>query len=177
MRLSLTTWRKVPAVDTEPSNLRTLEPATEAAYSFKNLGLWQKAQDMSVAVAKLVDGMPRRRSADAIAMQLMRSASSIAANVAEGHGRFSFAAYKNHLSIAKGSATETQSWIDLAARLSYLSAEAAAELDRNISVLIAALTSRIRSLELQAQRAAHQPGSKVPRLQGSSPTPTSGGSK
>ncbi|HEX5478786.1 MAG TPA: four helix bundle protein, partial [Dehalococcoidia bacterium] len=59
--------------------------------------------------------------------QVLRSATSIAANIAEGHGRFAGGAYRNHLSIARGSANETLSWLDLLRRGHYISEEREAE--------------------------------------------------
>jgi four helix bundle protein len=40
----------------------------------------------------------------------------VPANIAEGYGRYSDGANRNHLSIAGGSLFETQSWLDLLAR-------------------------------------------------------------
>ena len=121
-------------------------------YSFKNLELWKSAQDLAVEILTLADSLPTYRSADIIARQIIRSSTSIAANIAEGHGRFSFAAYRNHLSIAKGSAAETQGWIDLLVRRGHVAAEVGKQLDQKCSTLIAALTRRITALEAQERK-------------------------
>jgi len=83
--------------------------------------LWQKAQTFAVALTQLMPELPQNRSGDVLASQLLRSGSSIAANVAEGYGRYSQAAYRNHLSIARGSAFETESWLDLLVRSGFVS--------------------------------------------------------
>ena len=46
--------------------------------------------------------------------QLFRAASSIGANIAEGYGRNNPKEYKQFLGIARGSAMETQFWLELA---------------------------------------------------------------
>jgi len=55
--------------------------------------------------------------------QLRRSASSIAANIAEGYGRESSGAYVQFLKIAQGSLKELETHLILARRLEYLSPE------------------------------------------------------
>jgi len=132
----------------DPSNQGTLEPK----YSYRNLDLWKQAQDFAQTIVELVDGLPVRRSTDSIARQIVRSATSVAANIAEGHGRFGLPSYRNHLSIAKGSACETDSWIDLLRRLGLISQESEADLHRRCSLLIASLTRRILELERMAPK-------------------------
>ena len=127
----------------EPWNRGTFEPK----YSYRNLALWQEAQEFARDVVLLVEQLPARRSTDSIARQIVRSATSIAANIAEGHGRFGIPSYRNHLSIAKGSACETDSWLDLLRRLGLLSPDREAELHQRCSKLIGALTRRILDLE------------------------------
>ena len=78
--------------------------ATESS-GFRRQLLWQKAQQLAVDVVLLARKLPRDNASDT-SRQLVRSASSIAANIAEGYGRFSQGAYRNHLSIARGSAYE-----------------------------------------------------------------------
>jgi four helix bundle protein len=122
-------------------------------YTYRNLGLWQKAQEFAVEVVRLVDGLPARRSAELMARQLAGSATSIAANIAEGHGRFSIPAYRNHLLIARGSAAEADSWLDLLLRLAYVDETHATRLHARCDELIAALTRRIRQMDSRAATA------------------------
>ena len=74
----------------------------DGAYSYRNLILWQKAQELTLEIVKIVGGLPRDSVTSVAVPQIIRSASSVAANIAEGHGRYSLAAHRNHLSIAKG---------------------------------------------------------------------------
>ena len=82
------------------------------AYSYRNLDLWQRAQELALGVVKMSESLPRSEAARSIARQVVSSSGSVAANIAEGHGRYSVAAYRNHLSIARGSVAETDSWVD-----------------------------------------------------------------
>lgn len=133
---------------TDPLNQTTGEPK----YSYRNLDLWRQAQDFAQTVVVLVDGLPARRSTDAISRQIIRSATSVAANIAEGHGRFGLPSYRNHLSIAKGSACETDSWLDLLRRLDLVTSETEAELHGRCTTLIASITRRILDLERMAPK-------------------------
>ena len=116
-------------------------------YSFRNLILWQKAQELALAVIRIVVGLGRDNAAQVIGRQLVASAGSIGANVAEGHGRFSLAAHRNHLSIAKGSACETDGWLDLLRRAGYIDADTERRLDGDCVEIIRMLTAKIRDLE------------------------------
>ena len=118
-----------------------------APYSFRNLILWQKAQDLALAVIKVVARLPRDNAAQIIGRQLVASAGSIGANVAEGQGRFSFAAHRNHLSIAKGSACETDGWLYLLRRAGYLEADVEDRLHQGCQEIIRMLTAKILDLE------------------------------
>jgi len=123
---------------------------TEPRYSYRNLALWQRAQEFAREIFVLVETLPTNRSSEVLRIQLLRSATSIAANIAEGHGRFSPAAYRNHLSIAKGSACEADSWLDLLRRLGQIDAQTEATLHQQCGVLIAAPTNRMKALEQKA---------------------------
>ena len=88
---------------------------------FRSLASWQKGQALATACCALVDRLPRKRSADILGTQLIRSGASVPANIAEGYGRYSPGAYRNHLSIARGSLTETESHLDLLLRAGHVS--------------------------------------------------------
>jgi four helix bundle protein len=79
---------------------------------FRRQQLWQESQAFAVSIFKFSTQISKDRAANPVVDQLLRSATSIPANVAEGYGRYSQPAYKNHLSIARGSAFETESWLD-----------------------------------------------------------------
>ena len=98
--------------------------------AFFNLIVWQKAQALAADLTAMVDGLPQKRSANALGNQLLRSGASVAANIAEGYARYSEAAYRSHLSIARGSLFETESWLDLLARFKYVTQATA---DRSIN--------------------------------------------
>ena len=136
----------------EPQNLRTTEPA----YSYRKLILWQQAQELAHEVIALLERLPANRTSDILFRQIIRAATSIPANIAEGHGRFSPAAYRNHLSIAKGSACELDSWVDLLRRRSIVTADQEAELHARCFRLIAALTGRMRDLEKLASKTVRE---------------------
>lgn len=114
---------------------------------FRNLIHWQMGQDLAVRIVALVDALPHSRSSDLIAAQLVRAAGSVPANIAEGYGRYSKAAYRNHLSIARGSLFETQSWLDLLARRELLAPSVVAELDDQCEELTRILTARMKAPE------------------------------
>ncbi len=82
---------------------------------FRDLLAWQKSAELALAVERLCVRLPP--AASSLATQLRRSSQSIAANIAEGNGRFSRADYVRHLSMAHGSLKETESHLLLVQRL------------------------------------------------------------
>ena len=116
-------------------------------YSFRNLALWQRAQELALGVIKMSESLPKSEAARSIARQVVSSSGSVAANIAEGHGRYSVAAYRNHLSIARGSTAETDSWLDLLARAGYIALDIARQLHHECELLLGGLTRQMRALE------------------------------
>lgn len=114
---------------------------------FRNLIHWQMGQELAVQIIALVDVLPRTKASDLLTAQLIRAAGSVPANIAEGYGRYSRAAYRNHLSIARGSLFETQSWLDLLLRERLITGEKAQQLDRECEELARVLTARMKVLD------------------------------
>ncbi len=121
-------------------------------YSYRNLILWQKAQDLTLEIVTLVGKLPNDAVAPILARQILRSASSVAANIAEGHGRYTLAAHRNHLSIAKGSLCETDGWLDLLRKANYLDAEEETRLHGACQEIVRMLTAKILDLERKEAR-------------------------
>jgi four helix bundle protein len=79
--------------------------------AFKDLIVWQKAHDLFLRVAAIVESFPNKRGAWVVIDQILRSCGSISANISEGFGRKTRADYEHFLIIARGSRTETQNWL------------------------------------------------------------------
>ena len=114
--------------------------------------MWQRAQELSLLVFRISRALPGDRATAIIAQQVLRSATSIAANIAEGHGRFSAGAYRNHLSIARGSTAETISWVDLLSRAELITSEQDEQLLGLCAELMRMLSSKMKELDPSAGR-------------------------
>lgn len=70
---------------------------------FTDLIVWQKSHKLFLDVVGDVETFPKKRAADVIANQLLRSSSSTSANIAEGNGRHKGKEYEHYLIVARGS--------------------------------------------------------------------------
>ena len=87
-----------------------------------------------------------------LARQIITAATSIGANIAEGHGRYTPGAHRNHLSIAKGSAAETDSWLDTLRRFGWITSEEETLLHNECMEIMTMLKSKILDLERLERR-------------------------
>jgi four helix bundle protein len=74
---------------------------------FRELTVWQKAHELTLAVYQLTATFPREELYG-LSSQLRRASSSIAANLAEGCGRSGDAELARFCSMAMGSASELE---------------------------------------------------------------------
>lgn len=89
---------------------------------FKDLVVWQKAHGLFLDVAKDVEDFPKNKAADIVARQILRSSSSVGANIAEGNARHKGKEYEHYLIVARGSLSETENWLIASKDLGYFSA-------------------------------------------------------
>ena len=82
--------------------------------NYQELIFYQKARQVIKDVNNLIRNWPKTMQAQEISRQLFRSATSIGANIAEGHGRYQGIEYIHYLIIAPGSANETEHWLHTA---------------------------------------------------------------
>jgi four helix bundle protein len=125
----------------------------EYPHGFRSLIVWQKSQELALEIARLVARLPRESVASVLGRQVMASAASIGANIAEGYGRYAVGAYRNHLSIARGSACETDGWLDLLHRAGYIDQEMESRLHGLSMEVVKLLTTRMIGLEKQSHSA------------------------
>jgi four helix bundle protein len=114
---------------------------------FRKLNVWNKSHRFTLAVYTMTKIFPREELFG-VTSQLRRSASSIAANIAEGCGRGSDADFARHLQIAFGSACEVEYHLILAKDLCYMSEAKFHEAFDNLIELkkmLSSLMSRLRA--------------------------------
>jgi four helix bundle protein len=116
-------------------------------YSHRNLILWRRAQGLAHQMIQLTQRLPQNWANAVLARQIISAATSIGANIAEGHGRYTPGAHGNHLSIAKGSAAETDSWLDIPRREGRITPEEEVPLHAECMEIMAMLKSKILDLE------------------------------
>ena len=115
--------------------------------SHRDLVVWQKSMDLVDLIYDLSDHFPRREQYVLIP-QITRSVISVAANIAEGQGRYTARDFANFLVIASGSLMETDTMLTVAVRRRYVNedaAEPAYGLITEIGKMLARLQARIRA--------------------------------
>jgi four helix bundle protein len=91
---------------------------TFMAQSFRELAVWQRAMQLTVAIYKLTQGFPRQEQFG-LTSHIRRSAVSIPSNIAEGQGRASAGEFRQFLGVARGSTCEVQTQLEIARALRF----------------------------------------------------------
>lgn len=86
--------------------------------SYRDLKIWQRAIELSVAVYKLTGQFPSEELFG-LTSQLRRAAVSVASNIAEGYGRATKGEFRQFVGIARGSILEVQTQLVIAKELGY----------------------------------------------------------
>ncbi len=112
---------------------------------FKQLKVWQKAYRFVLTVYRHTPAFPSQERYGLTA-HLLKSAVSVPSNIAEGCGRESDRELARFLSIAAGSASETEYQLLLAHDLGYLNPQAYQELGNQVNEVKRMLNSFIQRL-------------------------------
>ena len=116
-----------------------------AKTNFVNLRVYQMSEELSDQIWKIVvlwDSF----SKDTVGKQLVRSADSMGANVAEGEGRGSYQDNRRFIKIARGSLQETQHWLRRAFKRNLLTGDEVESLKPLIDKLSPSLNAYLRSI-------------------------------
>jgi four helix bundle protein len=114
--------------------------------SYRDLTVWQDAMTLAETAYRLTSGFPKDELYG-MTSQMRRASVSIAANIAEGHGREHTRPFIQFLRIAQGSLKELETHLLLAERVGLLTPEQTAEPIAQCTSLGKRLRSLIRSLQ------------------------------
>jgi four helix bundle protein len=115
------------------------------AFSFEKLIVYQKAIDFADRICSQTEKFPRGYSF--LVSQLNRAALSIAANIAEGNGRFTKADRRNFFGVARGSVQECVPLLELALRRGLISTSDHAAMKSQLEEIARMLSGLINGLE------------------------------
>ncbi|MEO9614264.1 MAG: four helix bundle protein [Nitratireductor sp.] len=114
--------------------------------SYRDLLIWQVAIDIAVACYEATKSLPPSELYG-LTSQIRRAATSIPANIAEGYGRESRAAFIQFLRIAQGSLKELETHLFLATKLDLLVDDVSGAILYRTDELGRMLRGMIRSLQ------------------------------
>ncbi len=123
---------------------------------FRDLQVWQRAHDITLAVYRCTKDFPREENYGMVS-QLRRCSSSVAANIAEGCGRCGNPEFGRFLGIAMGSASELEYFLLLSRDLDYLCRET----HESIANSVAEMRRMLNRLMLKVQTEAREEPRKV----------------
>ncbi len=118
--------------------------------SFRNLAVWQRAIELTLAVYKLTSSFPDSERFG-LTNQLRRASVSVASNIAEGYGRATKGEYIQFLGHARGSNSEVETQLVIAKALGFGSAEVlqkAEELCDEVGRMLGAIMKTLRAKSL-----------------------------
>jgi four helix bundle protein len=113
---------------------------------FENLRVYKLSEELADAVWEIVsrwDGFNR----DTLGKQIVKSADSVGANIAEGTGRYGVKDNKRFVYFARGSLNETKHWLRRAYRRRLLSAAEVERLKPVMDELSPKLNAYINSIQ------------------------------
>ena len=113
--------------------------------SFEDLHVYRLAEDLGDRIWGIVSGWSSFPQ-NTIGYQLVKSADSIGANIAEGFGRFHFAENRQFTRISRGSLYETRHWLRRAYKRALLKEEKVKELRDLMDELAPRLNAYIKSI-------------------------------
>jgi four helix bundle protein len=119
--------------------------------NFENLRVYQLSEELADKIW-LVVGKWNNFARDTVGKQIVRSADSIGANIAEGAGRYTFIENRRFAHIARGSLYETKFWLRRAFKRDLLSKDQIEEIKPLIDELAPKLNAYINALQKSKEK-------------------------
>ncbi len=131
--------------------------ADDNVQGLETLEAWKKSKGLALKVYKDILPLLPVEEKWNLNQQIRRAASSVPANIAEGHGRFYYQENVRFCYIARGSLTETYSHVTLAHELGYIPAEKYKEVKALVEELVRITNGYIAYLK-RSKIGANEPG-------------------
>ncbi|EKD47996.1 MAG: hypothetical protein ACD_65C00178G0001 [uncultured bacterium] len=123
--------------------------------SYKELRVWQTAEELFEMVCEDIEKFPNKRVAWVIGDQLIRATGSVGANIAEGFGRKTKNDIIHFFTIAYGSAIESEVWANRALKREFITKERAQIYESKIESILKMINrfrTQLRNSENEGRR-------------------------
>ncbi len=127
-----------------------------AVQSFRDSIAWQRAMELSVAIYALTRAFPKDELFG-LTNQLRRASVSIASNIAEGQGRLTTGEFLHFLGMARGSALEVETQLELAVRIGLCPQTVASKTQADATQVVRILNSVIANLRQKTRLSPKRP--------------------
>jgi four helix bundle protein len=102
--------------------------------SFTTLEVWKKSRELKIKLFELIKQFPAEEKYS-LSDQIIRSVRSISANIAEGHGRYTYKDQLHFCIISRGSLSETYNHIIDAFDCKYITEQQLVEFEQELNEL------------------------------------------
>jgi four helix bundle protein len=113
-----------------------------------NNNLYNKAYDFAKKVVKIYQNLNRNKKEFVLSKQLLKSGTSIAANIVEANGAISKAEFSAKISIAYKECLETKYWLSLLKDTEYIDLDDSQNMFKNAEELSKILFSILKSTRI-----------------------------
>jgi four helix bundle protein len=113
--------------------------------SFRELKVWQKADELAFKIFDLTDTFPKTYLYD-LTSQLRRATLSVPTNIAEGCASFHSGEFLQFLNVARRSLSETQYLIDFACRRNLIKRNDLLELEQRLQETSKMLNGLVKAI-------------------------------
>jgi four helix bundle protein len=113
--------------------------------NFENLRVYQISEELADEIWSIVSSWDNFAK-NTVGAQIVRSADSVGANIAEGEGRGSYQDNRRFIKIARGSLQETQHWLRRAYKRNLLTKEQIETLKPIVDKISPTLNAYLRSI-------------------------------
>ncbi|MDO8684673.1 MAG: four helix bundle protein [Armatimonadota bacterium] len=125
--------------------------------NYKDLRVWGIGMELSVAIYKATESFPKAEMFGLVS-QMRRAAISVPSNIAEGFSRQHKNEFIQFLYIAKGSASELDTHIDLSERLGFIDSQTTLSLQDQTNAIGMMLHGLITKLKRENRKVAPTAG-------------------
>lgn len=114
---------------------------------YKELFLWKKAHQATLQVLELVEGFPKNDLSEVIRKQLIRSCTSVPANIVEGFGGRKGKEFVSYLYQARKSISETDYWLFLSLEKNIINQKKYSEMNNSYQEILKILNSTLTKVK------------------------------